>query len=563
MINGYPQSISTKILQEFEFGHQEADRDDLLDECFCDTAPVRGFLKGNKDFLLGVKGTGKSSVFRQLVSKNIKFDNKNNLNQIIVPIDQQIDYVAVKEHLLSALDSVISDEDIRMRFVWEIYILYRIVITVKESNIQISDDDLAVVSPIIEYFSFETTKPSIIDIFTKANRTIGVKLDISQTGLPAPDFYLKSEPQSSSQADREDVRTVTLNLSKIQSMINSILRKSNSIIFVLIDNLDDFLAREAYDAQKLVIQGLLSCAKDYSRHTYINVKAFLRNEVFNKADFEKIGGAEKIKPNAIDLMWSDQDIRRFMAMRFAYNVNRLLNIEKISLPYSEGDLRRQTIFSKYCPKILIRLFRVDSHQTVDVTERDYVCRKLLTVFLPREVQHYDSKGDNVNGLDVFQFIETHFCLANSRTTPRSIVIYFDKLHQITESYYEERFFPDLELNGDGEYELFLKPHLQRAYGELQLQLASYISSAVTHPEWKDRISSLLSNIRRKKSFSFRELKKLINYDDSDQDAKELLAFLEHLGVLICENKSVHLPDRSYSIPLLLQHNWVNEKGNFV
>ena len=39
---------------------------------------------------------------------------------------------------------------------------------------------------------------------------------------------------------------------------------------------------------------------------------------------------------------------------------------------------------------------------------------------------------------------------------------------------------------------------------------------------------------------------------SIEDAKELLAFLEHLGVLACENKSVHLPDRKYLIPLILQ-----------
>lgn len=371
MIDGFPQSISTRILREFHFGHQEANRDDLLDECFCDTAPVRNFLKGNKDFLLGVKGTGKSSVFRQLTSKKIHFENKNNLKQILVPIDQQIAYLTVKEHLLRDFDSVVRDEDIRMRFIWEIYILYRIVSTVKDSGIQISDEDLEVINPIVDYFSFESSKPPILDILTKANRTIGVKLDVSQTGFPTPDFYLKYEPQQHATKKQKDVRSVTLNLADIQSKTNSILRRSGSIVFVLIDNLDDFLAREAYDAQRLVIQGLLSCAKDYSRHTYIKIKAFLRNEVFNKADFEKLGGSEKIKPNAIDLIWSDHDIRRFMAMRFCYNFNRLLDIETISLPFSEGDLRKQSLFYKHCPRLLRRLFRVDTHQTVSVTERDF------------------------------------------------------------------------------------------------------------------------------------------------------------------------------------------------
>lgn len=236
-------------------------------------------------------------------------------------------------------------------------------------------------------------------------------------------------------------------------------------------------------------------------------------------------------------------------------------MKELEIPAKEGDLRQRPFVTRLLPRRALKLFAIDEHQAVDVTERDFACRQIISAFIPREVKHYDANGNLVSGLDFFTFLHTHFSLANSNATPRIVLIYLDKLLRISESYYAERLFPDIELNEGGEYPLFMREHILEAYGELQDDISSYISSAVTHPEWKDRIDSLLSGIGRKTQLKFRDLKKLIQYDDNDTDAKELLAFLEHLGALTCENKSTHLPDRTYSVPIPLQKNWVKEKGS--
>lgn len=562
MIDNLPKKLSSKVVHDFVIGNQEAIRDELLDKCFCDIAPVRSYLKGNKDFLIGVKGSGKSAIFRQLVSKNIEFKNINKLDQIIIPIDKDVDYLAVKYHLQESLESSITDQDVRARFIWEIYILYKIVNSLLRSSIDIDSETKKALKSVESCFSFGSEKPSIIDIFTKANRTIGVKLDLSNPAMPAPDFYIKAEPSTKITGEGINVSSITLNIGDIQSKINSLLRRHKAIIYVLIDNLDDFLAREAYDAQRLVIQGLLACINGYSRHPYLKVKAFLRNEVFHKVDFEKIGGAEKIMPNATYLEWSATDIRRFIAERFIYNLLEVVKIDKFSIAFGEDELYRSRRLrrNKFIPKILWKPYcqllqknKNRNRNTLDITEKDLVWRTVITCFLPKEVMHFNGNGDLKDNLDIFEYIETHFCMANSKATPRALLIYLDKLIEISGSYYSERLYPEIELNEENEYPLFLKEHIQQAYGKLQDDLKNYyITSSVIHPEWKDRITSLLTNIGKKKEFSFRELKRLINYHESDQDAKELLAFLEHLGVLICHNKAVHLPDRSYSIPILLQ-----------
>lgn len=557
MIKDLPPTISSRSLDNFYLGNQEAIRDELLSRCYCEIPPVRRFLQGDKDYLLGVKGSGKSAVFRLLLENKISFENKSKLNQIIVPIDQDIDYLSVKYHLQKSLDSAIEDEDVRARFIWEIYILYRMVTTILSSKLEIDKATRKILSEVSSYFSFTDSSPSIIDIVTRANRTIGCKIDMNEMGFPAPDFYIKSEPNSGSQPKKE-VEKITINLGDIQSKINSLLRKNNAIIYVLIDNLDDFLAREAYDAQRLVIQGLLACAKDYSRHQYIKVKLFLRTEVFHKVEFEKIGGSEKIKPNAISLEWGESDIRRFIAERLIYNMLEVFKFSKVEISISDDDLYRRSKRYSWVPKKVWKFFSDKRRKALDITELDQAWREIITCFMPRTVEHYNEKGNLTNGLDLFDYLNSHLCLANSRATPRAVLIYLDKLLQVSTAYYAERLYPKIALNEDGEYPLFLKDHILLAYGLLQDEVKSYISSSVTHPEWKERIASLLTNVDRRRKFSFRELRRLIDYDEKDQDAKELLAFLEHLGVLICYNKSVHLPDRQYEIPLILQKNWTKE-----
>ena len=315
------------------------------------------------------------------------------------------------------------------------------------------------------------------------------------------------------------------------------------------------MAREAYDAQRLVIQGLLASARNYTRHTYIRIKCFLRTEVFHKVEFEKLGGAEKVKPNAVLLEWGASDIRRFIAERFIFNMFEVFKFHQVVISIDEENLYKRRRRRKWMPKMLWEKFAEPSRHAHDRTTNDQVWREVITCFMPQRVQHFDAKGRLINGIDLFDYLDTHLCLANSKATPRAVLIYLDKLLQRTSAYYAEMYHPNIKLNEQGEYPIFLREHLLAAYGDLQEDLVSYISSAVTHPEWKDRIASLLTNIGRRNSFSFRDLKRLIDYDENDQDAKELLAFLEHLGVLVCRSKSVHLPDRMYDIPLILQKNW--------
>lgn len=560
MIHGLPKELPTSILSDFDAGNQDAKKDRLLRQCFCDIAPVRRFLRGDKDFLVGVKGSGKSAIFKLLKKGDIEFENKSNLKQIIISVDHTIDYVAARQYVQDAIDSRIKDEDIRFRLVWELYILYRLAHRLLKQNLHIDDETRHLLESITEAFAFGDETPTIVDVISRSDRLIGCKIDDSQSTLPGPDFYVRPRAGAKDSSAARKENELVLNFEQIRSKINSLLRRNDCVAFVLIDNLDEFLAREEYNAQRCAVQGLLACSNDYSNAPFIKIKLFLRTEVFHKVDFERIGGAEKVKPNAVVLQWEPADIRRFIAVRVLHNFICLAVGDSLRFEIRKDDLA----LVKRHPAWLRRLFGLngkdDDRRALRVTVNDFISRSLVTLLLPRTVYHFDVKGNIVDGEEFFNFIDVHFCMANSKVTPRAMVIYLDNLIQISDAYYSENGYPPIELNEDGEYPLFLKDHVLEAFGRLQEDMASYISSAVTHPEWKDRIRSLLTSVGNKTKFSFREVRRLIDYDDDDDEAKQLLGFLEHLGVLRCQNKTVHLPDRIYSIPVLLQKNWVVERG---
>lgn len=562
-IKGLPQKISTEGLLEFDFGADTSARDDLiLDElCFCEIAPVNIFLEGNKDYLVGVKGSGKSTVFRCLSERKIHFRNDLRLKQHILVIDDDIQYLNARERIYTGIESTIKDEDLRFRFVWEIFVIYRVALFITRKYEDVPKQLSKKLQNVIAIFD-TNREARFIDVLTAVK--FGASFSFSDfSGMPTAEIFVQPGDTNKSKASEDSTACPRIDVSDYVEEIHNFLKSREAVVYLLIDNLDEFLSREKYDAQRLVVQGLLACIKNYRPHCRIKVKASLRNEVFHKADFAKMGGAEKIIPNAVYLEWSAADIRSFIGRRFLYNFLKIYNPNsEVTFEYEEEDLYIYSKRPRFIPARVWKLLRSlkGSHDAVDIPERDLLWSQIMTLLLPREILHYNQSGQKVGGMSVFEYIDSHFSLANSKVTPRAIVIYLRKLLDTSKSYYRRRNFPNIELNSDGEYPLFCKDHLLGAYGDLQTEMLQYISSAVTHPEWVARIDSLLTSIGRRTRVSFRDLRRILDYEDSDTDAKELMAFLEHLGVLKCDNKSVHLPDRSYELPVLLQKNWVEVNG---
>lgn len=337
MIENLPNRISPSILKRFTFGSVEAPEDDLLWDCYCSISPVERFLDGTKDILIGAKGSGKSAVFTLLKRGQLRFANESGLKQILIPIDQQIEYSKLKSLIVRYLKSDIEDDDTRYRFLWEIYILYRICLEMKSNEFLMDRDDIKVqISSFISIFAGGGNSLTLMQLIASTKKTVGVKLNAANPAFPVPDFYISVEPSQNNTQNRDGIEN--LEIDTIRKAINQSLRRHKCVIYVLIDNVDDFVAREEYRIQRILVQGLLQTTKDYSSYPLLKVKLFLRTDLYEKLNFAQLGGVDKISPRTVKLLWTESDIRKFVAERVLYNLSRQLQVHPVKYEIGNSEI---------------------------------------------------------------------------------------------------------------------------------------------------------------------------------------------------------------------------------
>ena len=67
------------------------------------------------------------------------------------------------------------------------------------------------------------------------------------------------------------------------------------------------------------------------------MKLFLRRDLFEKIDLLEFG-AEKVDFRTVDLTWTPEDIREFLAKRIFYNYDMVLGLPMLLVTFPEENL---------------------------------------------------------------------------------------------------------------------------------------------------------------------------------------------------------------------------------
>ncbi len=188
-----PQRLSANNLEQFTFGNPDAAHDKLIKDamCVCKIRPIQEFLEDEKPILLGEKGTGKTAVFELLRENKLRFKCPPQIKEVlIVPINQQLDYRALKERVVSNIASGVKDESLLYRVVWELLILYFIIERVKAKWTDLPADLMKAINGFEAAFPINPAKRGFLDILLSGKRRVGIKLETSPvTGWPSADIY--------------------------------------------------------------------------------------------------------------------------------------------------------------------------------------------------------------------------------------------------------------------------------------------------------------------------------------------------------------------------------------
>ena len=557
MIINLPKEITIQNLQDFDFGNLEANEDDLLFDSICKTSSVAEFLGGKKNIVLGEKGTGKTALFRLLNEGKISFKQKNGYKNILIPIDNTFHYKNIKGKVLKLIKTDNEDIGFKYQVVWELFIFYKIITKLDSSDIELS----ATLKEAKELVDNIFNKNGI-DSFLQNKKTLGLKLYDTPTSI-LPDLYYTSEPIVLDENIKEkSVERLEIDLDKYKKEIDSFIKKNEINIVILIDRLDEFVSKSSIQIQLELLEALIAVEREYGRYNNIEIKLFLRDDLFKQLSFDNIGGYDKVISKKVDLDWSAENIREFIAKRILSNYKNVFKTNHLGVSVDRENLEIDTSLDNQNNKKpdfwgklyrkLVKKFNADAYSQKfprQVSLDDDINQQLILTIFPNHVCYRTSEG-NIDTISIFEFLATNFNLGTRNSIPRLILIFLEKVMTVTTNYYlkngDQLPIKKTDLNN---FEIIKEGFFDEAYSLFKEEI--YINFSKLNPEFEKPILLFKEKIGNKFSFRAKELKNIVNITN-DEELYHFCSYMLHIGFFERTNSVTTIENMKFELPVMFR-----------
>jgi hypothetical protein len=557
MIENLPKEFTIKQLQQFDFGNIEANDDELLFDSVCKTSAILEFINGSKNIVLGEKGTGKTALFRLIKEDKLKFNPKNGFHNLIIPIEDNFQYKNIKGKILNYISTNNEDENFKYQVVWELFIFHKITQRLEKDGISIPSSIVKGINLAKKVFNNNS-----IDEFIKNKKTFGIKLYDTATCI-LPDLYLSTEPIIAEDKPKEiSIEKLEIDLDYYKEQINKYLIDKQLNLILIIDRLDEFVSKNSQTTQLEMLEALIVVEREYSKYSNIEIKIFLRDDLFKQLSFEGIG-YDKVISKKVDLIWTPEKIREFIAKRICSNYLRLFKLENIKISVDQETLEidtsidsnnyiRPNFWMRACRKLIKKLNPVQYNQKFPrkVNLNDNINKQIILSLFPKYVDYKNEEGKIVE-VDIFDYLSENFNLGTGNSIPRLILIFLQKTLSVANNYYIENFDQTSITQNDQKcFELFKKGFFEKAYSDFKNEV--YINFAKLNPEFESNIMLFKEKIGNRFSFKARDIKILLNIKD-DNDLYHFCNYLLHIGFLKRTNVTSAIDDMKFELPIIFRN----------
>lgn len=557
MIENLPREFTIKQLQRFNFGNIEANDDEILFDSVCETSAIIEFINGSKNIVLGEKGTGKTALFRLIKEEKLKFNPKNGFLNLIIPIEDNFQYKNIKGKILNHISTNSEDENFKYQVVWELFIFHKITQRLEKDGITIPSSITKGINLAKKVFNNNS-----IEDFIKTKKTFGIKLYDTPT-LILPDLYLTTEPINADENQKEiSIEKLEIDLDFYKQEINKYLLEKQLNLILIIDRLDEFVSKTSQQAQLEMLEALIVVEREYSKYSNIEIKIFLRDDLFKQLSFEGIG-YDKVISKKVDLKWTPEKIREFIAKRICSNYISLFKLETIKISVDQETLEIDTsidshnyitpnIWTRTCRKIIKKLYPLHYNQKFPrkVNLNDNLNKQIILSIFPKYVDYKNEEGKIIE-VDIFDYLSENFNLGTGNSIPRLILIFLQKTLSVANNYYIENFDQTSIIQNDQKcFELFKKGFFEEAYSDFKTEI--YINFAKLNPEFESKIMIFKEKIGNRFSFKAKDVKVLLNIKD-DNELYHFCEYLLHIGFLKRTNSTSAIDDMKFELPLLFRN----------
>jgi hypothetical protein len=332
------------ILRSITFGQRVAEEEtDALATYFVETDQWERLYRGDIDIVYGPKGSGKSTLYSLLISKDSELRKRNVL---LVPGENPRGAPAFR-------DLVIDPPATEREFVglWKLYfasLLHSVLVGngIKNAETQELEQALAREKLVKGSRSLSGLLRMVVDYARRALRPQavegGMEIDpITQLPKGFTGKIIFSEPAGLS-SDPE------LNsVDRLLSLADLALGQTGFNVWVLLDRLDVAFA-ENHELEKNALRALFRVYLDMQALTKVRLKIFLRTDIWSRITAEGFREASHVTRH-LTINWNRNSLLNLVIRRALYNES-IRNAYNVTADLSRQDVEAQeSFFYRMCP----------------------------------------------------------------------------------------------------------------------------------------------------------------------------------------------------------------------
>jgi hypothetical protein len=376
-----------QVLSSLSFGKVDAETDDKLSNCFIGTDILKQALLARHSLLIGGKGSGKSALFRLLSQDTYRLTQliQSNFNEIYsipaygIHSDEYLTYTEIQEINPQSIDD--------FKYFWQLYFGLKTAATIANCP-RMQDRVNKSNSPIIKN-NFHAIVQLLTDIglLQKGQNSFSFHNKIKEL------FSFRESTQNTTTDSSKIVALYNksktgLNIISFLDLIDKILKESNCLVWILVDQID-LLYLDNLDRRKKAITALVQLLIEYSnRFSNINLKVFLRTDIYKEL---QIVNKSHLISMIIELKWTESLLLKLFVTRAVYDKNVRIYCENI-LKENLDVMRVIAANDEFIMKIFYTLFdnKINTNSKNVIQPHSWIMKRLvdgLGLMYPRELIH--------------------------------------------------------------------------------------------------------------------------------------------------------------------------------
>ncbi len=298
------------LLEDIDLGHDAAENDRVLDKAFVTTEAFRRLVRDDVDLVTGLKGTGKSALYRMLTEHSAQFPQLQSTTVLKAgsPMGSPV--------FLSLFNEQATE--LRLRSIWTAYFASLVANEVVDQHlgtpaVQRRVGEISEILRLLGLREADRRQKSLLQRILEAK---SFEPTVTTDGAGLFTFGLKFDVADPS-SDASQVRLEFTDLLALLKSCDEVLRSIGESIWVAVDRVDECFTRDSEverRALRALLRTMLDVASELGLDRHVGLKVFLRTDLLRRMSSDA-AFTNSTHLRTIELQWNERDIEDIVGTR--------------------------------------------------------------------------------------------------------------------------------------------------------------------------------------------------------------------------------------------------------